>query len=135
VIRTNVPSEEREASDIVRDYKRLSDVEKSFRTMKTSLLEIRPIHHPLERRVQSHFLICMLSYYVVWYLRRAWSPYLFCDENIDQTRAKRNPVITATPSEQVAHKKSKNAKIKFKTKSNNNVKTQEGEHQVESFQT
>jgi transposase len=63
VIRTNVPSEERETSDIVRDYKRLSDIEKSFRTMKTSLLDIRPIHH-LEKRVRAHFLIYMLSYYV-----------------------------------------------------------------------
>ncbi|MDR2117342.1 MAG: hypothetical protein LBP87_13270 [Planctomycetaceae bacterium] len=38
VIRTNIPSEEREASDIVRDYKCLADVEKSFRTIKTTLL-------------------------------------------------------------------------------------------------
>jgi transposase len=118
VIRTNVPVDERETSDIVRDYKRLSDVEKSFRTIKTSLLDIRPIHHHLEKRFRAHFLICMLSYYVVWRLRGAWSPYLFCNESLDQTRTKRNPVISAIPNEHVTHKKSKNAKVKFKINSN-----------------
>jgi hypothetical protein len=40
------------------------------------------------------------------------------------------------PNEHVAHKKSKNAKAKLKIKSiDNNTETQEGEHQVESFQT
>jgi transposase len=62
VIRPNVPSKERNASDLVRDYKRLTDVEKSFRTIKTTVLNIRPIHHRLEKRVRAHFLICMLSY-------------------------------------------------------------------------
>ncbi|MDR2705488.1 MAG: hypothetical protein LBC02_06890, partial [Planctomycetaceae bacterium] len=52
VIRTDVPSAERGAPDIVRDYKRLADVEKSFRTIKTTLLDIRPIHHRLEKRVR-----------------------------------------------------------------------------------
>jgi hypothetical protein len=42
VLRTNVPATERAAPDIVRDYKRLADVEKSFRTIKTTLLDVRP---------------------------------------------------------------------------------------------
>jgi transposase len=136
VIRTNVSSEERTASDVVRDYKRLADVEKGFRTIKTTLLDIRPIHHHLEKRVRAHFLICMLSYYVVWHLRQAWAPYLFCDENLDETRATRNPVVAATPNENVNYKKSKNAKINFKKLSkNNNNETNNEEHRVESFQS
>ncbi|MDR1382952.1 MAG: hypothetical protein LBJ67_03765, partial [Planctomycetaceae bacterium] len=60
----------------------------------------------------------------------------FCDENLDQTRAKRNLVISATPNEHVAHKKFQNAKVKFKINTNDkNTENQEGEHQVESFQT
>jgi hypothetical protein len=45
VIRTNVPAANRNASDIVRDYKRLAEVEKSFRTIKTTLLDIRTAAH------------------------------------------------------------------------------------------
>jgi transposase len=110
VIRTNVPAERRASADVVRDYKRLADVEKSFRTIKTTLLDIRPIHHHLENRVRAHFLICMLSYYVVWHLRRAWSKYLFSDENLDETRSNRNPVLTATPTENVKNKKTRKAR-------------------------
>jgi transposase len=47
VIRTNIPAERRTSADVVRDYKRLADVEKSFRTIKTAMLDIRPIHHHL----------------------------------------------------------------------------------------
>jgi transposase len=110
VIRTNVPAELRASADVVRDYKRLADVEKSFRTIKTTLLDIRPIHHHLEERVRAHFLICMLSYYVVWHLRRAWSKHLFSDENLNETRSNRNPVLTATPNENVKNKKTRKAK-------------------------
>jgi hypothetical protein len=98
------------------------------------LLDIRPIHHRLEKRVRAHFLICMLSYYVVWHLRQVWSPYLFCDENLDETRANRNPVITAKPSEKVTDKKTRHAKIKCNTKENNETAV-EIEEQVQSFQT
>jgi hypothetical protein len=52
----------------------------------------------------------MLSYYVVWHLRRAWSKYLFSDENLDETRTNRNPVITAVPTEKVKNKKTRKAR-------------------------
>jgi hypothetical protein len=65
-----------------------------------------------------------------------WSPYLFCDENIDETRANRNPVISATPSEKVTDKKARHAKIKFKTETKENDETAvEREEQVNRFQT
>ena len=75
VIRTNVASDDKSAADVVRDYKRLGEVEKSFRTMKTTLLEVRPIYHWTEDRVRSHLLICMLAYYVTWHLRDVWSEF------------------------------------------------------------
>jgi transposase len=105
VIRTNLAEHERNSSDIVRDYKRLGDVEKSFRTMKTSLLEVRPIYHHLEDRVRAHLLICMLAYYVVWHLRKAWSANLFVEEDLAAARAQRDPVLPAEPSERVKAKK------------------------------
>ncbi|MDR1964707.1 MAG: transposase, partial [Planctomycetaceae bacterium] len=121
VIRTNVPLEH-----VVRDYKRLADVEKSFRTIKTTMLQIRPIYHRAADRVRAHFLICMLSYYVVWHLRIAWREFLFCDENIEETRANRNPVETAKPNSHLKAKKANYKKIKS-TPSNN------CETRIESF--
>jgi hypothetical protein len=136
VIRTNVPAENRKALEVVRDYKRLAEVEKSFRTIKTTLLEIRPIHYHWEKRVLAHFFIGMLSYYVAWHLRQVWAPYLFSDENLEETRTNRNPVMTATPNKKVTEKKARHAKIKFNTNSKeNNGEIKENEWRVESFQT
>ncbi|MDR2438913.1 MAG: hypothetical protein LBE12_06045 [Planctomycetaceae bacterium] len=88
----------------------------------------------LEKRVRAHFFICMLSYYVVWHLRRVWAAYLFSDENLDETRANRNPVVTATPNKKTTAKKARNAKIKI-TSNENDTEIESGEHRVESFQT
>ncbi|MDR1964318.1 MAG: hypothetical protein LBQ50_11110 [Planctomycetaceae bacterium] len=108
-----------------------SEVEKSFRTIKTTMLDIRPIHHHLENRVRAHFLICMLSYYVVWHLRRAWSKYLFSNKNTNETRASRNPVLTATPAENVKNKKTR------KPRENSNDQPAESAtiYQTQSFRT
>jgi hypothetical protein len=46
----------------------------------------------------------------VWHLRRAWSKYLFSDENLNETRSNRNPVLTATPNENVKNKKTRKAR-------------------------
>jgi hypothetical protein len=137
VIRTNVPLERRASADVVRDYKRLADVEKSFRTIKTTMLQIRPIYHRAADRVRAHFLICMLSYYVVWHLRIAWRDFLFCDENIEKTRANRNPVETAKPNSHLKAKKANCKKIKSSVTSNstNNEVTPSSncETRIESF--
>jgi transposase len=136
VIRTNVPLEQRNALDLVRDDKRLADVEKGFRTIKTTLLEIRPIHHRLEKHVRAHFFICMLSYYVVCHLRKVRASYSFSDENLDETRTNRHPVLTAKPNENVAVKKVRNNKIKLKTESKaNDGNVTKSNEQVQCFQT
>jgi transposase len=58
VIRTSVSSERLSSSDAVRCYKRLSGVERAFRSLKTVDLKIRPVHHRLEKRVRAHVLLC-----------------------------------------------------------------------------
>jgi transposase len=123
VIRTNVPSVIRCSADVVRDYKRLSDVEKSFRTIKTTMLNIRPIFHRVGALVRSHFLICMLSYYVVWHLREAWREFLFCDDNLAKTRANRNPVESAEPSGKLKIKKTSRKNIIPNTTNNTDKNT------------
>src|SRR5512135_475182 len=103
VIRTAVPSESMDAADVVRGYKRLTEVERAFRSMKTVDLEIRPIHHRLERRMRAHIFLCMLSYYVEWHLREAWRELLFADEQRD-AKDMRDPVAPATRSEAALRK-------------------------------
>lgn len=80
VLRTSVPAARLDAPDVVRAYKRLSQVERAFRTLKGPDLAIRPIHHWTEPRVRSHVFLCLLAYYLRWHLERAWAPLLFRDE-------------------------------------------------------
>lgn len=105
VIRTSESSEQLTAADAVRGYKRLADVEQAFRSLKSLELLVRPIHHRLEQRVKAHIFVCLLAYYVQWHLKRAWSPLLFADEQLQQHRAERDPVASAKPTAHVQAKK------------------------------
>ena len=97
VIRTSVPPERLAAADAVRHYKRLSDVERAFRSLKTIDLKVRPIHHRLESRVRAHIFLCLLAYYVEWHMREAWRPLLFSDED-QAAKQTRDPVAPAKRS-------------------------------------
>lgn len=46
--------------EIVRGYKDLWKIERSFRTIK-SFLEIRPVYHRKEERIEAHVFVCVLS--------------------------------------------------------------------------
>jgi hypothetical protein len=78
----------------VRAYKQLKEVERAFRTLKGPL-ELRPIHHRLEKRVRAHVLLCMLAYYLAWHLHQAWAELIFTDER-PPTQA--DPVAKASRS-------------------------------------
>jgi hypothetical protein len=80
VLRTSLKPERLDAAETVRSYKRLAQVERAFRVLKSLALEIRPIHHRLADRVRAHVLVCLLAYYVEWHMRRALAPLLFTDE-------------------------------------------------------
>lgn len=45
-------------------YKDLTEVERGFRTIKTGLLEVRPIWLRQKKRTKAHVFICMLAYMV-----------------------------------------------------------------------
>ena len=81
VLRTSVGAETLAGAEVVRAYKGLEQVERAFGSFKGPDLEIRPIHHHLERRVRAHVLLCMLAYYLTWHLKAAWAPLLFADEH------------------------------------------------------
>ncbi len=97
VLRTSVPAMRLDADETVRSYKRLSQVERAFRALKTVDLKVRPIYHRLEDRVRAHLFLCLLAYYVEWHLLEAWRPLLFADED-QAAKATRDPVAPATRS-------------------------------------
>jgi len=105
VVRTSEPAKRLPADDAVRDYKRLTEVEKAFRSVKGVELEVRPIDHRREGRVRAHLLLCLLAYYVLWHLKRAWSVLLFAEEQMETIRRQRDPVAKAEPSPTVQRKK------------------------------
>jgi Transposase DDE domain len=103
VVRTSVAASQLGAAEVVEAYKRLAKVERDFRGLKTVDLDLRPVHHHLERRVRAHVLVCMLAAYLVWHLRTAWAPLCFTDETPPQ---RVDPVAPAIRSPHAAHKAS-----------------------------
>jgi Transposase DDE domain len=99
VLRTNVPAEAINTADTVRAYKSLSRVERAFRCIKTTDLDIRPIYHWVSPRVRAHVFLCMLAYYLEWHMRQALAPMLFDDHDRAAGEASRSsPVAKAQPS-------------------------------------
>ena len=97
VVRTSLSAERMGPEEAVRSYKRLSQVERAFRSLKSIDLGVRPIRHRLADRVRAHIFLCMLAYYVQWHMREAWRGLLFCDED-QQAKASRDPVAPAERS-------------------------------------
>jgi hypothetical protein len=105
VIRTSVAAERLGAEQTVQCYKRLSCVERAFRSLKTVDLKVRPIYHRTADRVRAHILLCMLAYYVEWHMRRALAPLLFDDDDRPAAEALRtSPVAAAQRSPRATHK-------------------------------
>ena len=98
VIRTGESRETMTAADVVRNYKRLAEVERVFRALKSLDIRIRPIRHRTEDHVRAHIFLCLLAYYVEWHMRRALAPMLFDDEGRETSRMTRDPVAPAKPS-------------------------------------
>jgi len=48
------------AEDIALGYKQLFEVERGWRTLKTTL-ELRPVYHRLEERIRAHVILCWLA--------------------------------------------------------------------------
>lgn len=48
------------AAEVVKHYKELAEIERGWRTLKSSLL-LRPVYHWTERRIRAHIFICMLA--------------------------------------------------------------------------
>lgn len=68
VIKTDIPKKEMGKEFIHDRYKDLALVEQAFRTMKTSIEEIRPLYLRKENRTRGHVFVCMLAYMAIKYM-------------------------------------------------------------------
>jgi len=64
LLKTTLSEEDYSPEEVESLYKRLTNVERAFRNIK-SFLRIRPVYHYKKRRVRAHVLICFLGYYLV----------------------------------------------------------------------
>lgn len=64
VLKSDVSPAELDAGAIHARYKGLAQVEKGFRTIKTGLLEVRPIWLRDEVKTRGHIFVCMLAYMI-----------------------------------------------------------------------
>ena len=107
VVRTSLPASELDAEGTVRAYKRLSAVERAFRSLKTVDLKVRPVFHYTEGRVRAHVLLCTLAYYVEWHMRGWLKPLLFDDEDPDGAEAARASVVAPAKVSESARRKAR----------------------------
>ena len=101
VIRTSLSADAINAHDAVAAYKSLSTVERAFRTIKTTRLEVQPIYVYSEPHVRAHVFLCMLACYLEWHLRQRLKPFLFDDQ---QPPSRSSPVQQAKVSPAAAQK-------------------------------
>src|SRR3990167_4061077 len=73
IIRTDVEEKILPSKEVYKAYKKLIHVEQAFRVIKTHSLEIRPVFHHLDHRIQAHVFLCMLSYYLQWHMNQRLS--------------------------------------------------------------
>ncbi len=73
VIKTELKREDISAEEVHQRYRDLAVVEQGFRTIKTGLLETRPIYVRKEKRTRGHVLVVMLAYIIVKELQKLWA--------------------------------------------------------------
>jgi len=105
IVRTSVPRASLGPEQTVRAYKRLSVVERAFRSLKTVDLKVRPICHRDDDRVRAHLLLCMLAYYVEWHMRQALAPILFDDDDKESAQVQRTSEVAPAQRSERAQRK------------------------------
>jgi transposase len=104
VVRTSLPDDSLDRTDVVARYKSLADVERFFRTLGSEL-DVRPIRHRLADRVRAHMFLRMLSYYISWHMKQKLAPILFQDNDKPAAATKRtSPVAAAQRSDHALNK-------------------------------
>ena len=86
-------------------YKSLSQVERAFRSMKTTDLKVRPIYHWKDDRIRAHVFLCMLAYYVEWHMRKDLAELLFDDHDREAAEETRESIVGPAPRSEAAKRK------------------------------
>jgi hypothetical protein len=73
VIKTELNKGDVSTETVHQRYKDLALVEQGFRTIKTGLLETRPIFVRKEKRTRGHVFVVMLAYIIVHELQKLWA--------------------------------------------------------------
>jgi Transposase DDE domain len=79
VLRTTCDQDLLTSQAVVRVYKQLKVAERAYRTIKDAL-DVRPIRHYLKERVEAHFFLFLLAYYVLFELQARLAPMLYTDD-------------------------------------------------------
>jgi transposase len=72
VVKTDLPPDLASSETAHARYKGLAEVEYAFRTMKTTLLEMRGIFVRKATRTRAHVFVILLAYLLAYQLRRLW---------------------------------------------------------------
>jgi hypothetical protein len=72
-LKTDLSVTAADAKTVHERYKDLTMVENAFRTMKTGLLEVRPVFVRTEANTRGHVLVVMLAYLIARELKRCWA--------------------------------------------------------------
>jgi Transposase DDE domain len=78
-LRTTCATDMLTSQAVVRVYKQLKMAERAYRTIKDAL-DVRPIRHHLQERVEAHFFLFLLAYYLLYELQARLAPMLYTDD-------------------------------------------------------
>ncbi|MGC9156510.1 MAG: IS1634 family transposase, partial [Ferrimicrobium sp.] len=81
VVRTTVGPEDASCAEIVSYYKNLANIERTFRSMKSIDIEVRPVRHYLETRVRAHVFLCVLAAHLLHLAKERLAELTFRDED------------------------------------------------------
>jgi transposase len=79
VVRTDTSEQAFDKNAAVACYRRLAEVERDFRQLKTVAIEIRPTYHHKDERIEAHVFLCMLAYYLQWHMQKKLAPLFEAD--------------------------------------------------------
>ena len=79
VIKTTASNDVISKDEFVLGYRSLQKVEQGFKNMKTVLLELRPVYHKNDDRIEAHIFIVMLAYYLQWHATKRLKPLFDAD--------------------------------------------------------
>lgn len=74
VIKTTADQALMDKEEFVLGYRNLQKVEQAFKNMKTVMLEMRPVYHKNDERIEAHIFIVMLAYYLQWHAMEKLRP-------------------------------------------------------------